>query len=95
MNKTSSSSQIKIQSNTQGVMNSGFGLKNSSKSNYNMTSSTNADFNSAKRPIQSRFMKNRHSRNSTRMDDGTFNYTDQNSVMSGGKIITAFSDLKQ
>ena len=59
-----------------------------------MTSSTQADFNSAHRPIQSRFRKNRQSRNSgVRLDDG-FNYTDQNSTMSGGKIITAFGDLK-
>ena len=68
-------------------------FKNSSKSNYNMTSSTMADFRSASRPIQSRFMKNRNSRNSTNIED-TFNNTDQNSIMSGGKIITAYSDLR-
>lgn len=37
INKSTSSSRIKIQSSNLGILNSGFGLKQSSKSNYNMT----------------------------------------------------------
>ena len=75
INKTTSSSRIKIQTNNIGNLNSGFGLKHSSKSNYNMTSTTAADFNSAMRPIHSRFMMNRQSRNSMRDYTGKFNLT--------------------
>ena len=76
INKSTSSSRIKIQSSNLGNLNSGFGLKHSSKSHFNMTQSTAGDFNSAQRPIQSRFMKNRHSRNSTRDGAATFNYSE-------------------